>query len=536
MAMWHSTPSLAPPASGGGHRGERGMFLVMAAAFFVRLWAASGTFLNPDEALHFLVANKLSWSAAYKASLSTAHPPGLIFLLYFWRSLGTSEIALRLPSVIAGTVFCWLLFRWLKRAFHRNTAWIGLLLASFLPPCVAISAEVRQYAFLLMFMAAALDLLEQALAERSTLKMLGSGCCLCFALTFHYSALLFALAFGVYVLLRILKQPTETGVLAAWVTGQVFALALLAFFYVHHIAKLSGNEMAQQTIEGWLANSYFHPGKQSLPLFVIARTFGVFQFVFGQLAVGDVACLLFVAALVLLMRRRNMILATFLLLPFAIACGLAIAGKYPYGGTRHSAFLVPFVLAGVAVGINAIAKDRIRVGAIVALAVIALSAAFGSPHRPYMTRTDQSRLHMQQAVEFLHATLKPEQLIVADYQSSLLLGHYLCDERPMSFSTSVPGFEEFRCNGLRVVATGPQVQIFGPKTFLDPAFWTTLGDHFGVRPGEQVWVVQAGWDIHLAEQLQQGGQQDIGPKNFGKNIQIFPFTLPKNQAVILRMR
>ncbi len=532
MAMWHSTPSLARPASESGHRGERGMFLVIAAAFFVRLWAASGTFLNPDEALHFLVANKLSWAAAYNASLSTAHPPGLIFLLYFWRSLGTSEIALRLPSVIAGTVFCWLLFRWLKRAFNRNTAWIGLLLASFLPPGVAISAEVRQYAFLLMFMAAALDLLEQALAERSTLKMLGSGFCLCFALTFHYSALLFALAFGVYVLLRILKHPTETGVLASWVTGQGFALALLAFFYFHHIAKLSGNEMAQQTVEGWLAKSYYHPGKQSVLLFIFARTFGVFQFVFGQLAIGDVAGLLFLAALVILIRRRNVILASFLVLPFAIACGLAIAGKYPYGGTRHSAFLVPFVLAGVAVTINAIAKDRIRVGAAVALAVVALSAAFGAPHRPYMTRTDQSRLHMQQAVDFIHATLKPEQLIVADYQSSLLLGQYLCDERPMMFNISVAGFEEFRCNGLRVVSTGPQVQIFDRKTFLDPALWNSLGEHFGVRPGEQVWVVQAGWDIHLAEQLQQAGQQNIAPKTFGKNIQIFPFAASTARSVM----
>ena len=309
MAMWHSTPALPRTSSESGHRGERGIFPVIAAAFFVRLWAASGTFLNPDEALHFLVANKLSWAAAYKASLSTAHPPGLIFLLYFWRSLGTSEIALRLPSVLAGTFFCWFLFRWLKRAFNRNVAWIGLLFACFLPPLVAISAEVRQYALLLMFMAAALDLLEQALAERSVMKMMGSGLCLCLALTFHYSALLFVAAFAIYVLMRILKQPTEPGVLVAWAIGQVSALTLFVFFYFHHIARLSGNEMAQQTVAGWLANFYYHPGKQNLALFIFARTFGVFQFVFGLLAIGDVAGLLFVVALVILIRRRNAILA-----------------------------------------------------------------------------------------------------------------------------------------------------------------------------------------------------------------------------------
>src|SRR5205823_6408570 len=107
MAMWHSAPTLSRPSMDSRQRGW-GTLLIVAAAFLIRLWVASGTFLNPDEALHFLVANKLSWAAAYKASLSTAHPPGLIFVLYLWRALGTSEVVLRLPSVIAGTVFCWL--------------------------------------------------------------------------------------------------------------------------------------------------------------------------------------------------------------------------------------------------------------------------------------------------------------------------------------------------------------------------------------------------------------------------------------------
>ena len=184
-----------------------------------------------------------------------------------------------------------------------------------------------------------------------------------------------------------------------------------------------------------------------------------------------------------------------------IACGLALVGKYPYGGTRHSAFLVPFALAGVAVTISALAKNRIKVGMSVALTLVALSAVFGAPHRPYMNRADQSSVHMQQAVEFIHANVKPDQAILADYQTSLLLGHYGCDQRPVVFDTSVAGFEEFRCNGLRVVATGPHVQVFSQKTFLDPALWTTLAGHFKLMPGEQVWVVEAGWDIPQEEQL-----------------------------------
>jgi len=517
MAMWHSAPTLRQPVSKLG-QGEWGVLVLVAGAFLLRLCTALGTFLNPDEALHFLIANKLSWAAAYKASLSTAHPPGLIFVLYFWRGLGTSELLLRLPSVIAGTTFCWLFYCWLERAFNRNVACLGLLMASFLSPVIALAAEIRQYAFLLMFMAGVMNLAEQALAQRSTLKMLGSGACVCLAATFHYSALLFAAAFVIYILLRIRKQPTEPGVLAAWFLGQVAVVGLTAFFYFHHIAQLSGTAMAQMSVGSWLANSYFHPGKQSVLLFALARTFGIFQFVFGQLAIGDVAGLAFLASLVVLWSRKGMISAIFLILPFVITCGLATAGKYPYGGTRHSAFLIPFALAGVSVAIDAAAKKKTKVGFVVASCVVALSVAFGAPHRPYMRRADQSSAHMRQAVAFLQANVKPDQTILADYQTGLLLGHYLCEQKPMQFNTSIAGFEEFRCDGLRVISTGPQTQIFSDTTFQDPTLWSTLIDKFGIIQGQAAWVAQAGWDLGLEVSAQRN--------SFGKNIEVFEFVAP----------
>src|SRR5258708_22837583 len=121
---------------------------VLLMAFLLRLWKASGTFLNLDEAMHFLAANKPSLAEAYYASLNLAHPPLLILLLNLWRKLGTSELVLRLPSVIAGTIFCWIFFKWLTRLLGPSTGWAGLILVSFLPPFVDVSSETRQYAIL----------------------------------------------------------------------------------------------------------------------------------------------------------------------------------------------------------------------------------------------------------------------------------------------------------------------------------------------------------------------------------------------------
>src|SRR3979490_497304 len=151
---------------------------VVLVGFLARLWAASGIFLNPDEALHFRLANQASLALAYAQSATAAHPPLLILFLYYWRALGTSDLWLRLPSVIAGTIFCWVFFKWLTQVTNRLTAFIGLLFVSLLLPIIMLAAEVRQYALLLAFAAGALYFLDRAFAENSAGLMVASTLCL----------------------------------------------------------------------------------------------------------------------------------------------------------------------------------------------------------------------------------------------------------------------------------------------------------------------------------------------------------------------
>src|SRR5882724_6208415 len=327
---------------------------VLLLAFLLRLWKASGTFLNLDEAMHFLAANKSSLAEAYHASFSLAHPPLLILLLNVWRNLGRSELALRLPSVIAGTIFCWIFFKWLTRLLGPATGWVGLILVSFLPPFVELSSEIRQYPILLCFLIAAAYVLELALAESSAGRMSFSFFFLYLAMLTHYSAILFAGAVAVYSLSRLLSSRFSRTFVAIWIAGQAGALGLFAWLYRTRIASLKSSSQAQH-MQALLANSYFQPGHHLLT-FVFARSFGVFQYTFGQLAVGDVAGLLFLGAAALLLCGKEVTppsgpsprqLGILLVLPFVITCTSAIAGQYPFGGTRHSAFLIPFAVAGV---------------------------------------------------------------------------------------------------------------------------------------------------------------------------------------------
>src|SRR5262244_757404 len=164
------------------------VLLLLWLGLIARLWTAWGTFLNPDEALHFRIANQASLLLAYKTSLWLAHPPLYIFVLYFCRAFGTSEFVLRLPSVIAGTAFCWFFFKWVTSILGRAAGWIGFVFACFLPPMIGLSAEVRQYALLMCFAGGAAYFLEQALTKNSASRMALCFVCLYLALFSHYSA------------------------------------------------------------------------------------------------------------------------------------------------------------------------------------------------------------------------------------------------------------------------------------------------------------------------------------------------------------
>src|SRR5438128_3301593 len=65
---------------------------LVACGVVPRLILARETFLNPDEALHYLLSDQSSLAMAYKASLTTAHPPLLVLVFHYWRLLvGRSE-------------------------------------------------------------------------------------------------------------------------------------------------------------------------------------------------------------------------------------------------------------------------------------------------------------------------------------------------------------------------------------------------------------------------------------------------------------
>lgn len=519
---------------------------VTLLGFLARLWAASGIFLNPDEALHFRLANQFSLALAYKESLTAAHPPLFILLLYFWRALGSSELWLRLPSVLAGAVFCWIFYKWLSKSADTLTAFIGLLFVSLLPPIILIAAEVRQYALLLAFLISALYFLDAALTENSPRRMAAFSLCLYLAMLFHYSAFVFAAALGLYALFRIFTERPPASVVSAWAMGQLGGLAIAALLYKIHLSKLGVGD-SRTALQGWMSEfylqrSYFDRAHDNPFIFLVGHSFGVFQYFFGQLAVGILVGLLFLLGVVLLLREKaprdrtcSRRLGLFLLFPFAIAGGLSLAHLYPYGGTRHVAFLIIPAVTGVSVaiarlaaGLNKTGPTQKRWDRALALAALILVTCiiFGKPRQPRMERADQNRKHMADALDFVRVNMKPSDLIFTDYQGDLTFGHYLCLPQPISVEVTPADFEQFSCAGHQVVASDFRAAwMFWANNF--PKQWQRFVQSYNLKPGDTVWIVQAGWGVDLPADLQKHFAEfrTLRFESFGKNIKIFRLTV-----------
>jgi Dolichyl-phosphate-mannose-protein mannosyltransferase len=511
---------------------------VVAAGFLIRIFEATRSYLNPDEAMHYLILNQPSAFQAYKFSLSNAHPPLIFLLVYFWHFLGRSELMLRLPSVLAGTAFCWAAYKWIKTIFGRAAALIGVIVCAFAPALIALSAELRGYALLLCCIGAALYFLERAFEEKSEEKsarqMWYFSGFLYLAILTHYMAVFFTVALGLYGLARIADSRLPRKAVVAWAAGQAGALAIYAFLYVTHISKLKTN------ISSWAMpfdSAYFHWGDGNIFSFTLAKTLDIFLFLFGQRLVAGAMLVFFLAGVTFLFARdlasrggsagprRFGIL---LLLPFVTVWGASLAGIYPYVGSRHTVFLAPFAIAAASFALAAISRQRLWAGLLLASALMAVANLprasadpSGIPVEGGMPGGSDSSALMAAAMNHIEHSISRGSVILVDAQSDLPLSYYLCGPKMIiPEDTYQSDYFRFDCNGYSIISLHLWKLIEG--SFSSQFKRMALAN--GLKPGDRIWIFQAGWGENLGVELPKRDPKFrcLAPSVFGENISVFP--------------
>lgn len=500
---------------------------VVACGFVLRIFAAARTYLNPDEALHYLLLNQSSAYLAYKASLSNAHPPLIYLVVYYWHFLGRSELMLRMPSVFAGTAFCWLFYKWMGQAFGRAASWIGLIAVTFSPSMIALSAELRAYALLLMGIGGALYFLERAIAEESVRDMWGFSGFLYLAILSHYSAAFFAAAAGVYVLARISDGRLPRKLIVAWAAGQAVALAIYAFLYVTHLSKIK-NSLAIWS-QGF-DSAYFHRDTIDIFTFTKINTYNIFLFLFAQpyVARGMLVCFLAGVGLLFVkgarMRQANLQSnrqGLLLVFPFLAVWCAAIAGIYPYIGSRHTVFLAPFEIAAASYLLAVVSREKLWAGILIALLLTVGSNASRATAPIQEMPEKGSPAQMASAMSYMEQTIPQGDHILVDFQSSLPLAYYLCGPKAIfPIDMFHRDYFEFSCKGYSVVTL--HVWRLIAQSFRMQFEKTAQGR--GLKPGDRVWIYQSGWGPDLGTDLakRDAAFRCLAPRKFG-GVTITPF-------------
>ncbi len=474
---------------------------MIAVSLAIRAHYAVTYQLNPDEGFHFLFAHQ---PTLWDVRLETVHPihaypPLYVFLLHFVLLFGNSELALRLPALLFGTVFLGMAYLWMRRLLGAAAALGALAVLAFSPAMVSPGYEVRNYALLLASVAVTLYGLERAFAEKSGRWMAVAMGSLYVAILTNYSAAWICAALGVYVGARALRGHLE-GLKRQWMWYQAGALGIYAWLWATHLGSLMGSG-TEAALHGFLKESYYWGYPDSPAAFAARQSVAVSEYLYGLRWAGMAGALLYVAGLAWLASGRDKTVrqprwvCLLLGLPPVLGCLVGLMKLYPYGASRHAAIFLPFLAAGAGYGLSLIAGKRLWVVAGVAAALVPPWIVLAYRNAWYIPGEDETIAKMESAMAYVRSLPKGS-AIFADHASLIELGYYLGRDAYSPYHGRGPGYVEFQYEGYRVVSMATAWEM-DAKEFV-PAFHELLR-RYRLRP-EEMWVFDYGID-NLARQL-----------------------------------
>jgi len=470
-------------------------FVVVILGFLVYIYYASGYYLNSDEASHFVFANQETLREAYTASHSTAHPPLMIMVLHLYLGLGKSVLMLRLLSALLCSIASWFTFKWLRRTYGSIEALAGLVFLTFSPAMVSVASEVRQYAMLLFFICGALYFAQRFLQDKSLWWGVAYAAFVYGAILTHYSAIWVALTFAVYVTILLFRRNPGWRVALFWGISQAGVAVLYIFLYVTHIRWMLNSGFAQDQIHGYLQGEYFNPGEETVLSFVAGNTLDFFSYLMGGRPAGIMALICFLSGIVYVLGKRTGDLPyqekrydVFLLgLPFLMGALGAITQVMPFGGSRHSSYLLPFSIAAMTLcAVHVLSLKRLS---LVIMASLILVPLWLSGWRPPNAVQGMNDVDMRTALKQLNEKAPAHAFLFVDDRTHYILSYYLARNQSSLKSVRHKTINEFRMGKHRIVST--RKYAFSPSNFEHEL--VTMARSFDLVPGSSVWVMTVGW-------------------------------------------
>ena len=377
--------------------------VLVLVGFGLRIGGVTGYWINPDEGT-YLQASKTQESLWAEFS-ENAHPPLFYMLLNWVGMLSESYLALRGFVLLTG---CAVIFGMYLLAAEVGGVLAGLLAAAVLtvsPSAIEHSQVIRPYMPQMVCLVFGLWCLAKFIRAGTQRNLWLCSLGLTLAVLIHYSSFLVVAGLGLSVGVLLTMGRLDRSLAKPLVLASVPILVTMVLLYTLHVRpRLEGSELQELAQTGWLA-SYMIAGGSEVWMHLV----GVLRYLFGPGNEGLVVLLLLLGLVFAVRERRDLVLAWSLAI-LLVGIAAAWAQKYPFGMTRHSMYLTPFLVVPLVLPLAAcLRKGRVWAGgtALVAGTLFFWSAplntAVGAASLTY--RPDPERLVEVAAIEDIESGL-----------------------------------------------------------------------------------------------------------------------------------
>jgi mannosyltransferase len=207
------------------------LLAISVLGLFLRIYHHGTESLWGDEAYSFLVSNNANVFGIIKvAALYDSHPPLYYIILHYGgiQLFGTSEFAVRFPSLVFGVLAIPMIYLLGRRLFNEEVGLISALILAISPFNVEYSQEARMYSLLLFLALLSMYFFVRFLERDSRAVSVGYVLSTTLLLYTHLFGLFVLIAQNIVVAGLLLLSRERRSRLTQWVLIQAITVILFA--------------------------------------------------------------------------------------------------------------------------------------------------------------------------------------------------------------------------------------------------------------------------------------------------------------------
>jgi hypothetical protein len=508
-------PAAASPSERYGWAVGAGLVLL---GVVLRLRGLSEYWVNPDEGIYYSTLTRASFGDFWAEVMVNAHPPAFYLLLRFFGLLTWDFVWLRgIASMTFALVAIWTFWRIGDELGGRGSPGVvaGVVAAGLFAingETIALSQVMRPYMLLVALLSLALLCLLRYRSQPTDRNMAAYVGVTSAALLTHYSAVL---AFGVFVTLTAYFAVGEQLPRERWrrlAMANLIPAGVFAVLYVQHMRAALGSDLMGDALlpGGWLNDWLVASPAEAWHSLVAFQAFHLPPGLQAR------AALLLLAAIAVSVTAHDRVAGVMCAAALSIALLASALGVYPFGPSRHNAWLLVFTLPTLGWLASRITARGPRVALVAAGTLVAIFAFAGSLERPLGARTTRTNATEEKVirradlaplvVDQLDPHTGPRLILMSEQTYDVLMPLY-AREREDVVMSSDSALLSFPYGSRRVVVARKwDWDGVADVRTVARSLATTLPE-FVPRSDESVLLVAGGWGSSVFPSLTELGEE-----------------------------